>query len=157
MLPPVRSFSISSSRENGCVWLGAEALAAAAASWMSGNSMSESSAWGVPVTISGAITEMDWSLPGRFSLPPLTRDGRRGCRAWILPVVEVSSGVAEPLRLVADGRGRFWPAVDLGCFCAFEAGAADFWDFFEGASGAGHSTSWVRSRRSEGIHSAGSL
>ena len=66
--------------------------------------------------------------------------------------MEDSSGVSEFLRLVVDVRGRFWPADDLGCFWAFEAGALDFWDFFRGAS-AGHSTSWVRSRRSGGIHS----
>jgi len=37
--------------------------------------------------------------------------------------------------------------ADLG------AGAVDFCAFFVGASGCGHSTSWVRSRREAGIHS----
>lgn len=103
--------------------------------------------------MSGARTEIEVSLPGRlFSLPPLTREGRRGCRAWMLPVVEDSSGVSEFLRLAVEVRGRFWPAADLGCFWALEAGALDFGGFL-GAASAGHSTSWVRSRRSGGIHS----
>lgn len=97
------------------MWSGAEALAAAAASWMSLSSMSESSPWvGVPATISGARTAMEPSLPGRsFSLPP-TREGRAG--RVLLPVVGWSSGGSEGLRSVDDavGRGRFWPAVDLG-------------------------------------------
>ena len=72
----------------------------------------------------------------------------------MLPVVDVSSGASEFLRLVVESRGRFSPAADLGgCFWALEVVVVDFWDFFEGASGAGHSTSWARSRRSEGIHS----
>ena len=95
---------------------------------------------------------MEVSLPGRFSFQPLTRDGRRGCRVWILPAVVDSSGVSEFLRLVVEVRGRFWPVVDLGCFWAFEAGAVDFWGFLGGASG-GHSTSWVRSKRSTGTYS----
>ena len=146
----MRSFSISSSREKGCAWSGAEALAAAAASWMSFSSMSESSPCGVPATISGAMTEIEPSDPGRFSFPP-TREGRAGLAA--LPVVALSSGVSEDLRLAVVVRGRFRPAVDLGCVCAFGAGGLDFWDFLEGASGAGHSTSWVRSRRVAGTHS----
>ena len=60
----------------------------------------------MPVVISGAITEMDWSLPGRlFSLPP-TSDGRVGF-GWALPVVEDNSGVSESLRVIVDARGRF--------------------------------------------------
>ena len=74
---------------------------------MSTRSSSESSPLGVPATISGAMTEMELSLPGRFSLPP-TREGRTVLDA--LPEVVVSSGVSEFLRLVAaavDVRGRF--------------------------------------------------
>lgn len=68
----MRSFSISSSREYELACCGFDALAAAAASWMSTRSMSESSLRGVPSPISGAITEMAWSPPvARFSLPPL--------------------------------------------------------------------------------------
>ena len=103
--------------------------------------------------ISGAITEMELSLPGRFSLPP-TREGRTALDA--LPDVVVNSGVSEFLRLVAtvvDVRGRFWPAVDLGTVVDFGAGAVDFWDFLVGASGCGHSTSCERSRRDAGTHS----
>lgn len=50
-------------------------------------------------------------------------------------------------------RGRFWPAADLGKVADLGAGGLAFWDFLGGASGAGHSTSWVRSRRVAGIHS----
>ena len=99
------------------------------------------------------MTDIEVSLPGRFSLPP-TRDGRAGLT--VLPVEVVSSGVSEFLRLgaaVVDDRGRFWPAVDLGRVADFGAGAVDFWDFLVGASGCGHSTSWERSRREDGIHS----
>ena len=120
---------------------------------MSTRSSSESSPLGVPVTISGAITEMELSLPGRFSLPP-TRDGRTAFEA--LPELVVSSGVSEFLRLVAavvDARGRFWPAVDLGRVADLGAGAVDFCDFLVGASGCGHSTSCERSRREAGTHS----
>lgn len=120
---------------------------------MSTRSSSESSPLGVPVIISGAITEMELSLPGRFSLPP-TKEGRTALDA--LPEVVVSSGVSEFLRLVAavvDARGRFWPAVDLGTVADFGAGAVDFWDFLVGASGCGHSTSCERSRRDAGTHS----
>ena len=120
---------------------------------MSTRSSSESSALGVPEMISGAITEMELSLPGRFSLPP-TKEGRTALDA--LPEVVVSSGVSELLRLVAtvvDVRGRFWPTVDLGNVADFGAGAVDFWDFLVGASGCGHSTSCDRSRRDAGTHS----
>ena len=119
---------------------------------MSTRSSSESSPLGVPVTISGAITEMELSLPGRFSLPP-TREGRTALDA--LPEVVVSSGVSEFLRLVAavDVRGRFWPAVDFGRVADFGVGAVDFWNFLVGASGCGHSTSCERSRRDAGTHS----
>lgn len=102
---------------------------------MSTRSSSESSPLGVPVMISGAITEMELSLPGRFSLPP-TKDGRTALDA--LPEVAVSSGVSEFLRLVAavvDVRDRLWPAADLGRVADFGAGAVDFWDFLVGASG----------------------
>jgi len=103
---------------------GFDALAAAAASWISTRSNSDSSPLGVPFVISGAITEMEPSLPGRFSLPP-TSEGRIGL-LW-LPVEGVSSGASEFLRLdaaVVDGRGRFWPAVDLGTVADF-GGAVD--------------------------------
>jgi len=50
-------------------------------------------------------------------------------------------------------QGRFWPAADLGKVADLGAGGLAFWDFLGGASGAGHSTSWVRSRRAAGIHS----
>ena len=128
-------------------------MAAAAASCISTRSSSESSPLGVPVTISGAITEMELSLSGRFSLPP-TREGRTALDA--LPEVVVSSGVSEFLRLVpavVDVRGRFWPAVDLGRVADLGAGAVDFWDFLVGASGCGHSTSCERSRRDADTHS----
>lgn len=101
-------------------------MAAAAASWISTRSSSESSPLGVSVVISGATTDMEPSLPGRFSLPP-TRDGRVGLAT--LPVAGVSSGASEFLRLdaaVVDVRGLFWPAVDLGRVADFGAGAADF-------------------------------
>lgn len=103
-------------------------------------SLAPSSSFGVPVGISGAMTEMDWSLPGRlFSLPP-TREGRTGWGGgWAFPVEAESSGVptSESRREVAvDARGRFWPAVDLGRVADFwGAAAACFWDFLEGASG----------------------
>ena len=95
---------------------------------MSTRSNSESSPLGVPAEISGARTEMEPSLPGRFSFPP-TNDGRPALAA--LPLVGASSGVSEPLRLgaavaVVEPRGRFWPAVDLGTVAAFGARAADF-------------------------------
>ncbi len=80
-------------------------MATAAASWMSTRSRSESSGFGVPVVSSGAITAIEESLPGRFSLPPI-RDGRTAFPC-ALPVVEANSGVAELLRLVVDGLGRF--------------------------------------------------
>ena len=100
---------------------------------MSIRSRSLSSGLGVPVVSSGAITEMDWSLPGRlFSFPP-TREGRVGL-VWALPVELVSSGVSDLRRVVVDGRGRFWPAVDLGCLAALGA-AACFWDFLGAGSG----------------------
>lgn len=151
MLPPVRSFSISSSREYGPACCGFDALAAAAASWMSTRSRSESSGFGVPVVISsGARTEIEWSLPPPFSFPPI-REGREGFPC-AFPVEALSSGVSEFFRLVVDGRGRFWPAVVLGAGAAFGAGL-DFWDFLGGASGAGHSTSCERSRRETGTHS----
>lgn len=104
--------------------------------------------------ISGATTEMELSLPGRFSLPP-TREGRAGLAA--LPAEEESSGVSELLRLAAavEARGRFWPAVDLGRVADLGAGPDCFWDFLGAASGWGHSTSCVRSRREAGIHSSG--
>ena len=69
------------------------------------------------------MTEIEPSEPGRFSFPP-TREGRAGRAA--LPVVALSSGVSEDLRLVVVVRGRFWPAVDLGCVCALGAGGLDF-------------------------------
>ena len=103
----MRSFSISSSREYGTCWLGFEAFAAAAASWMSTRSNSESSPFGVSVVISGAMTVIEPSLPGRFSLPP-TKGGLTAFAA--LPLVAESSGVSEFLRLgaaVVDARGRF--------------------------------------------------
>lgn len=53
------------------------------------------------------MTEMEPSLPGRFSLPP-TNEGRVAFAAF--PEVVESSGVSEFLRLVAavvDVRGRF--------------------------------------------------
>ncbi len=68
-------------------------------------SRSESSGLGVPVVISGAITDIEVSLPGRFSLPP-TRDGRAAL-PWTFPVVEANSGVSEFLRLVVEVLGRF--------------------------------------------------
>lgn len=154
-LPPVRSFSISFSREKGwlCEAVGPEALAAAAASWSEVMSRSSSPGFGVPsVVSSGAMTEMDWSLPGRsFSLPPI-REGRVG---WALPVEAESSGVPSESRreTVVDARGRFWPAVDLGRVADLGGAAACFWDFLDGASGWGHSTSWERSRRDGRIHS----
>ena len=150
----MRSFSISSSREQGIWWAGSDALAAAAATAISSASISDSlSPLGVPVLISGASTAMLLSLPARFSLPP-TRGGRMALAA--LPDVAANSGVAESLRLSAatmDVRGRFWPATDLGWVAAFGADAEDcFWPFF-GASGCGHSTSWERSSREPGTHS----
>ena len=95
---------------------------------MSTRSSSESSPLGVPVEISGAMTEMEPSLPGRFSLPP-TKDGRLAFAAF--PLVGASSGVSELFLLgaavpVVEPRGRFWPAVDLVMVAAFGAGAADF-------------------------------
>ena len=87
--------------------MGLEALAAAAASCISTRSSSESSALGVSVVISGARTETEPSLPGRFSFPP-TSEGRTDFAA--LPLVVDSSGVSEFLRLVTvavDVRGRF--------------------------------------------------
>ena len=75
-----------------------------------------------------------------------------GALPWVLMVEGVSSGVAETSRLVVvETRGRFWPALGRGAFLG--AGAAAFWPFLEGASGWGHSTSCVRSRRDAGIHS----
>ncbi len=74
---------------------------------MSTRSNSESSPLGVSVVISGAITEIEPSLPGRFSLPP-TKGGLTAFAA--LPLVAESSGVSEFLRLgaaVVDVRGRF--------------------------------------------------
>ena len=151
MLPPVRSFSISSSREYGPVCCGFDALATAAASWMSTRSRSESSGFGVPFVISsGAKTEIEWSLPPPFSFPP-TREGRDGFPC-AFPMEALNSGVSEFLRLMVDVRGRFWPAVVLGTGAAFGAGL-DFCVFLGGASGAGHSTSWERSRRETGTHS----
>lgn len=120
MLPPVRSFSISSSREYGPVCCGFDALAAAAASCISTRSRSESSGLGVPVVISsGARTEIEWSLPP-FSFPP-TREGRDGFPC-AFPVEMFNSGVSEFFRLVVDGRGRFWPAVVFGMGAAFVGG-----------------------------------
>lgn len=55
-----------------------------------------------------------------------------------------SSGVSEFFRLMAvvvDFRGRFCPATDLGTGTALGGAVGAFWDFLEGASGAGHSTS----------------
>ena len=101
------------------------------------------------------MTEMSPSLLGRFSLPP-TNEGRLGL-AW-LPVEGASSGASEFFRLeaaVVDVRGRFCPAVDLGRVADFGGAAfVDFWDFLEGASGCGHSTSCDRSSREAGTHSA---
>ena len=113
---------------------------------------SVSSALGVPLLISGAMTEMDWSLPGRlFSLPP-TREGRVDFEGAALPVVLLNSGVSDSRRDVVEALGRFWPRVDLGRVADL-GGAGCFCDFFEGASGCGHSTSWVRSRREASTHS----
>lgn len=77
------------------------------------------------------------------------RDGREGFPC-AFPVDEVSSGVSEFLRLVVDVRGRFWPATVFGTVADLGAGGLAFWDFLGGASGAGHSTSWERSRRDAG-------
>ena len=68
-------------------------------------SRSESSGLGVPVVISGAMTDIEVSLPGRFSFPP-TREGRVALPC-ALPVVEANSGVSEFLRLVVEVLGRF--------------------------------------------------
>ena len=109
---------------------------------------------GVPAAISGATTEMEPSLPGRFSLPPV-REGRVALAA--LPLVVESSGVSEFFRLgaaIVDVRGRFWPACDFGRVADLGAGAEDFCDFFVGASGCGHSTSCERSSRVAGTHSS---
>lgn len=54
---------------------------------------------------------------------------------------------------MVDFRGRFCPATDLGTGTALGGAAGAFWDFFGGASGAGHSTSWDKSRREAGTHS----
>jgi len=86
---------------------GFEAFAAAAASWMSTRSNSESSPFGVSEVTSCAMTEIEPSLPGRFSFPP-TNEGRVAFAAF--PEVKESSGVSELLRLVTpvvDVRGRF--------------------------------------------------
>lgn len=63
----------------------------------------------------------------------------------------LSSGVSEFLRELVNTRGRFWPV--LGRVAALGGGGAAFWDFLGGASGGGHSTSWVRSSRDKGTHS----
>lgn len=67
-----------------------------------------------------------------------------------------SSGVSEFLRLmvvVVGFRGRFCPAIDLGTGTALGGAVGAFWAFLGGASGAGHSTSWDKSRREAGTHS----
>lgn len=68
---------------------------------------------------------------------------------WAFPVERVSSGVSEFFREPVEVRGRFWPAFGRGP--ALGAGGAAFCDFFGGASGAGHSTSCVRSMREAGM------
>lgn len=71
-----------------------------------------------------------------------------------LPVVVSKVGVSEPLRSAAVvARGLFWPAVDLGTVADLGTGSTFFWFFLDGASGWGHSTSWVRSSRSAPTHS----
>lgn len=96
---------------------------------MSTRSRSESSGLGVPPTPdmrwrSGARTEMEASLPWRFSFPP-TRLGR-GALPCVLPVETLSSGVSEFLRLDVEARGRFWPAVDLRAGADLRVGALAF-------------------------------
>ena len=128
------------------------AFAAAAATWISSISISESfSPLGVPVLISGARTVMLESEPGRFSFPP-TNGGRTTGTA--LPVLAESSGVSEPLRdsATVGARCRFCPARDFGTVADFGAAADCFFSFF-GGSGCGHSTSCVRSMREGGTHS----
>lgn len=135
---------------------GPEALAAAAASATSLMSRSSSSGpLGVVVegeARSGARTATEVVLVGLFSFPPARCGRAEGALPGTLVVEGASSGVADTSRLVVvEGRGRFWPAlvvvVDLG------AAGAVFWFFLVGASGWGHSTSWVRSRREAEIHS----
>ena len=114
-------------------------MATAAASWISPRSISLSSPLGVSALTSGATTEIELSLPVRFSLPP-TREGR--CGRMALPVVVSRVGVSEPFRSAAVVvRDRFWPAVDLGKVADFGAVSTFFWFFLLGASGCGHSTS----------------
>lgn len=91
---------------------------------MSPRSISLSSPLGVSTLTSGATTEIELSLPVRFSLPP-TSGGR--CGRMALPVVASRVGVSEPLRsAVVAVRGRFWPAVDLGTVADFGAGSTFF-------------------------------
>ena len=55
-----------------------------------------------------------------------------------------SSGVAEMSRFAAaaaDGRERLLLVADLGKVADLRGGGTDFWFFFRGASGWGHSTS----------------
>ena len=70
------------------------------------------------------MTEIEVSLPGRFSFPPI-RDGRAAL-PWALPVVDVNSGVSEFLRLVVEVLGRFWPATAFGTVVALGAAEVDF-------------------------------
>ncbi len=125
---------------------------------MSTRSRSESSFLGVPATSSGAMTEIVWSALGRVSSPP-TGAGRAG-RPCVLPDEALNSGVSESLRLIVpvkDFRGLFWPARVLGIGGTLGAAAGAFCDFLVGASGAGHSTSWDKSRREAGTHSEDGL
>lgn len=71
----------------------------------------------------------------------------------LLPVEEASSGVEDvPRERFMELRGRFWPA--LGSVAVLGgAVVADLAAFFGGASGAGNSTSCVRSSRESGTHS----
>ena len=155
MEPPVRSFSTSCSRVrvlcSAEAWSEALALAAAAETSARERSSSRgvatlSSLFGVE--ISGARTEIDCEDDGALFSLPLARDGRTWEGPCWLPVEGASSGVEETSR--EDGRGRL---SDLGT--VFWGGAVGaLVAFLEGGSGAGHSTSWVRSKRVGGTHSS---
>ena len=72
----------------------------------------------------------------------------------VLPLEGASSGVEEISREMAEGRGRFWPAIDLRA-ADLEGGGMDFGGFLGRGSTGGHSTSWVRSSLEAVIHSWG--
>jgi len=88
----------------------------------------------------------------RFSFPPAF-DGTGRLRS--LPALALRrSGVADPARESALDRPAFVVVMVLA-EAAFEGGAfvVTVVFFFSGFSGAGHSTSWLRSMRSAATHS----